>query len=33
VAGLPGPRFQRQCEELSLPSPAGTAGTAIPHLK
>ena len=28
-AGLPGPRFQRQCEELPLPPPANSAGTAI----
>jgi hypothetical protein len=33
VAGLSGPRFQRQCEELPLPPPANSAGTAIPHLK
>jgi hypothetical protein len=30
--GSPGPRFHRQCEELPLPSPANSAGTAIPHL-
>jgi hypothetical protein len=31
--GSSGPRFQRQCEELPLPPPANSAGTAIPHLK